>query len=148
MLRIRRYLEWLRPSGVPGAAAPAGVPVDRIAAATAELEPIFALLADCEDEAAGIRHGAGTAAERLQKEAEEAAAGLVEDADARVDRLRMETVARVHAAGQAERADMRAAAEREVARVRRQTAEQLPDLVQRVVDRVRLDLGLPPGDLR
>lgn len=145
---FRRYLERLRPSGVPGAAAPAGVPVDRIAAATSELEPIFALLADCEDEAAAIRRGADTAAERLQREAREAAAGLAADADARVDRVRRETAARVHAARQAERADVIAAAEREVARIRRRTAERLPDHVQRIVDRVRLDLGLPPGDPR
>ena len=46
MARARDFLEWFRPSGTPGAAARPGVPADRLAERSAELESLLALLAD------------------------------------------------------------------------------------------------------
>ena len=50
MPRVRDVLYRFRPAGAPGAASSAGVPVDRSADLAAELEPVFALLADTEQE--------------------------------------------------------------------------------------------------
>jgi hypothetical protein len=52
------FLRRFRPVGTPGAAARAGVLMDRAAEAAGELEPILALLAGAESAAAGIREQA------------------------------------------------------------------------------------------
>ena len=54
MPRVRDLLYRFRPSGAPGAATAAGVPVDRTAKLAAELDPVFARLADTEEECAAI----------------------------------------------------------------------------------------------
>jgi vacuolar-type H+-ATPase subunit E/Vma4 len=124
------------------------VPVDRIAVTTAELEPIFALLDDCQDEAARIRRDAEATAGRLHRSALDTSARIAAEAGDRAERVRTETTTRVLAAAETERADLAEAAVRDVERVRRRTAERLPQLVQSVVDGVRRDLGLPPDDAR
>ena len=58
MPRARDFLARFRPVGTPGPAASAGVPADRIVEATVELEPLFAMLADTEVKAEGIRASA------------------------------------------------------------------------------------------
>ena len=122
--------------------------MDRIAATTAELEPIFALLDDCEDEAARIRRDAESTAQRMQRQARETTARLAAEASDRAERIRTETTTRVLAAAETERADLTETADRDVERVRRRTAERLPQLAQSVVDAVRRDLGLPADDAR
>lgn len=54
MPRVRDVLLRFRPSGAPGAATAAGVPVDRANEVAAELEPVFGLLAETERECARI----------------------------------------------------------------------------------------------
>jgi hypothetical protein len=54
MPRVRDVLLRFRPSGTPGAATAAGVPVDRANEVAAELEPVFDLLAETERECARI----------------------------------------------------------------------------------------------
>ena len=44
MTRTRELLERFRPAGTPGAAGGRGVPVDRVAERSAELEPVLELL--------------------------------------------------------------------------------------------------------
>nr|HYS37721.1 hypothetical protein [Pseudonocardiaceae bacterium] len=63
----RNFRYRYRPAGTPGAATQAGVPVDRTAEATAELAPVFALLADVEHDAIAIR-ARGTQAARQRVE--------------------------------------------------------------------------------
>jgi hypothetical protein len=58
MARARDFVERFRPSGPPGAAARPGVPADRQAERSAELEPLLALLAETEAEVAHIRAAA------------------------------------------------------------------------------------------
>lgn len=58
MPRARDFLARFRPAGIPGAAAATGVPADRLAEAGAELEPLFAMLADTEAEIDRIRAAA------------------------------------------------------------------------------------------
>ncbi len=45
---VRDFLERLRPSGTPGAPSVAGVPADRLAERSTELEAVFALLEDVQ----------------------------------------------------------------------------------------------------
>ncbi|HSO63494.1 MAG TPA: hypothetical protein VLQ78_00210 [Ornithinibacter sp.] len=59
MPRVRDVLHRFRPSGAPGAATAAGVPVDRAGELAVELEPVFALLAETEHVCADILERAG-----------------------------------------------------------------------------------------
>jgi hypothetical protein len=145
--RARDLLERFRPSGAPGGATSAGVPVDRLATLGTELAPVFEELEPALQECARIRREA-----REQAQSREAAAG----------RRGHDIVARAQTESEAERADAAAAArskvtrdtERTLGRVReqaeavRQRGEQLrPRLVSRVVDLVRADLrGLAEDD--
>jgi hypothetical protein len=147
--RARDLLERFRPSGAPGGATSAGVPVDRRATLGTELAPVFEELEPVLRECARIRREA-----REQAQSREAAGG----------RRAHDIVARAQTESEAERADAAAAArakvaletERTLGRVReqakavRQRGEQLrPRLVERVVDLVRADLrGLATEDGR
>ena len=77
MSRVRDVLHRFRPSGAPGAATAAGVPVDRAVEAAAELEPVFALLEETQRECADILDRAGLdAAATRARDAERARAVL------------------------------------------------------------------------
>ncbi|HEY3259730.1 MAG TPA: hypothetical protein VGJ95_05585 [Pseudonocardiaceae bacterium] len=79
MPRARDFLERLRPVGAPGAAGPAGVPADRSAEIAAELEPVFAALADVEVELRRERDtGEAEAARRRRRAAERSVEILAE----------------------------------------------------------------------
>jgi vacuolar-type H+-ATPase subunit H len=86
---LRRF----RPAGTPGAAAAAGVPVDRAAEAAGELEPILALLAGAESAAADLRERARLDALELDGQARARAAGLAAEARARAQAERADAVA-------------------------------------------------------
>jgi vacuolar-type H+-ATPase subunit H len=131
------FLNRFRPAGTPGAAARAGVPVDRPAEAAAELEPILALLAEAESASAAVRERAQQDAEDIGERARARADGLLAEARARADSERAATAARARAGGQAESVRLTARAERR-ATARRELAEQrLPGYVGRVVAMVR-----------
>ena len=81
MARVRDILFRFRPAGARVPAAEAGVPVDRAADLAAELEPLFAQLADAEAEcAAFVERAQTTAAGRRERDAQ-AADSIVADAD-------------------------------------------------------------------
>jgi cell division septum initiation protein DivIVA len=131
------FLNRFRPAGTPGAAARAGVPVDRPAEAAAELEPILALLAEAESASAAVRERARQDAKGIREQARARADSLVAEARARADSERAATAARAHARGQAESARLTGQAER-LATARRELAEQrMPGYVARVVAMVR-----------
>ncbi|KAE8765526.1 hypothetical protein, partial [Georgenia thermotolerans] len=69
MPRARDILQRFRPAGTPGAAAPAGVPADRVTEMAAELEPVLARLAEAQAEADQVRAAARQEAERRRREA-------------------------------------------------------------------------------
>ena len=137
MPQWRDYLERFRPAGTPGAAARPGVPVDRVADATAELTGLLMLLDDVQDEAARIRGSAGDRADELRRTAHRQAAHIVELAhrDADSVRARAETTARDEAG--AAWADMKAQTAAEVEQLQTRVAQRMPDLVDRVVSLAR-----------
>jgi hypothetical protein len=131
------FLNRFRPAGTPGAAARAGVPVDRAAEAAAELEPVLALLAEAESAGAAVRERAQQDAKGIREQARARADGLVAEARARADGERAAAAARARARGQAESDRLTGQAERR-ATARRELAEQrLPGYVGRVVAMVR-----------
>jgi len=129
----RDFLYRYRPAGTPGAATQAGVPVDRTAEATAELAPVFALLADVEHEATAVRARGAEAARRRVEQARAQAAAIVAAAGDRAD------VVRAQAAEEAFRDAERAAAEltadgrARAARIRELAAARLPVLADRAL---------------
>lgn len=140
MPRARDVLERLRPVGAPGAAGPAGVPVDRRAEITAELEPVFATLADVEAEVARLREASVAQA----RQRSDLASGRAEQVLARARREaqaeRAEVAARLRHQADVAAAEARAAAEAEAELIRRRARRRLPSLVARVVEQVRADL--------
>jgi hypothetical protein len=137
---VRDILDRFRPAGTPGAATAAGVPADRRESAAAELEPVFAALAETVARCAAVRREAAAKAEHDRHEAAERAHAIL---------------ARAHAGAEAERASAAAALRqdaelsaseglrRAMARaeeIRRAGGARLPDLVERALDRVRADI--------
>lgn len=140
-MTVRDFLQRFRPAGAPGAATRAGVPADRVAELTAELAPVFALLAEVEAEAAGIRQEAVALAEARRAEAARTADRLVAEArlQAQAARAAAFTAARAHASVAA--AATVAGAEEEADRVHQRAAARLPRLVPLAVDRLLADLA-------
>lgn len=141
MLTLRGFLERFRPAGTPGAAAQRGVPADRVADLTAELEPLLALLDDVESAAAGIRQAAVDDAARRHADAAQEAAAIVARAQVGADAARAEVAARVRREAQDEAAAAVAAGEERVAALRAEVAARMPAYVDRVVDEVRALVG-------
>lgn len=146
-MRARELLERFRPAGTPGAASAAGVPADRRDAVTAELEPVFAALADVERECDVLLDTARANAARRSAEAARRAGAIL--AAARADA----PAERATAATQRRRAqeadlDLIVATGRSAARGEERAAgEHLPDVVAAVVAAVRADLdALSGGD--
>jgi hypothetical protein len=83
MPRVRDFLYRFRPAGAPGAAAEAGVPIDRTAELTAELEPLFASLARTERECANIRDHAKADAAAIRDQQADLARGVISAGEAR-----------------------------------------------------------------
>ncbi|TDD40841.1 DivIVA domain-containing protein [Saccharopolyspora elongata] len=99
MRGIRGFFERFRPAGTPGAAARPGVPVDRVAEASAELAPVFALLEDAEVEARQVRANGREESARIRQEARERAEAIVADANARAGAVRADVVAELSGLG-------------------------------------------------
>ncbi|MFD8362255.1 hypothetical protein [Streptomyces hygroscopicus] len=145
MAGFRDFLLRFRPAGSPGRAAPGGVPADRAAELTAELEPPLSLLEETETEARGIRDEAVRTAAERRRAAERQAEEIVERASARAQVLRARTTARVRRQAEAEAAELLAAAEREVAGVRSRAEARMPAVLDRVAWLVAEDIGMPPA---
>lgn len=152
MAGLRNVLLRFRPVGSPGRAAPGGVPAERTAELTAELEPPLTLLEGTEDEARRIREGAAREATEKRRAAERRAREIVEPARSRARETRATSTARVRHEAEAEAAELLAGAEREAAAVRRRAGEHTPRLLDRVARLVAEDIGTPPqapaGDFR
>lgn len=137
MLTLRGFLERFRPAGTPGAAAQRGVPADRVADLTAELEPLLALLDDVESTAASIRQDAAADAARRHTEATQEAAAIVARARVGADAARAEVTARVRREAQDEASAAVAAGEERVTALRARVTARMPAYVDRVVDEVQ-----------
>ena len=67
MPRSRDILQRFRSAGTPGAATATGVPADRVAELSAELEPVLAQLVSVQQEVSRIRADAHNEAERRRR---------------------------------------------------------------------------------
>lgn len=137
-------LERFRPTGAPGAATSAGVPADRRADASAELEPVFAELAGALTECERIRQRAVASAGRRQAEAAQRVRVVLSGARAQcaADRAAEAALLREQAEV-AFREDVdRAAAT--TAQLRDRAQAHRSDLVAQIVRRVRDEVGFGP----
>lgn len=148
MARVRDILYRFRPAGAPGAAGEAGVPVDRAADLAAELEPLFAQLADTEAECAAlVEQARGNAVRRRARDAKSAESVVAvarEHAD--VERAAAATVARQ--LDQPGLASVLVAAQAEAEALRLRAAARIPVEVARVVEVVRAVGGGAPASGR
>lgn len=148
MPALRDALDRFRRAGTPGPAARAGVPVDRVAEAAAELEQVFTALADTQLECRHAREVAAQQADEVRREAQRRAAQLVEDARRRSESVRAEAAATERVKTDTEAAKLSADATLQAARVTAAASERMTGYVARVVDLV-LDTGrgsdAPPG---
>jgi hypothetical protein len=150
MPRVRDLLYRFRPSGAPGAANAAGVPVDRALEQSAELEPVLALLTATERECATIVELARTEADEIREHCAQEARSTVAAARSRQGAERAAAAAQVRQGGRALTAEIALAAARQEADVRRQATRMTPVYVERVLGSVRslTGEGVPAGDER
>ena len=120
MPRVRDFLDRFRPAGAPGAAAEAGVPIDRAAELTAELEPLFASLARTECDCADIRERADGDAVAIRAHAADRARGLFSAAE------RAAAAATAQQRTESQAADQMAAAGQEAAAVGQLATSRMP----------------------
>lgn len=124
------------------------MPTDRRATAAAELEPVFADLAPVVADCRALRAAATAAADREQAEAVERATAIVSQARAEAEAERVATAARSRhrAAAEARRLTDEAAAQAD--EVRQLAGRRRPELVARVLGRVRAELSELSGNDR
>jgi hypothetical protein len=137
MPRARDFLARFRPVGTPGAAASAGVPADRVAEADAELEPLFAMLADTEAEVDRIRASADQRIAEGHRLAAERAAEVLAQARLSADAERADASARARAVADQEAADELVASTAQAARIQQSANEQMNAQVAEIVAAVR-----------
>jgi len=139
--RARDLLNRFRPSGTPGAAGAAGVPVDREAGTADELAPLFSALAPTERECEALIAGAEADARRIRRRADEEAARLVTEAGERQASERAAVVAEVRDHRAAAAAAAAVDAERRAAAIRDRAASRTGACVDDVVAAVRAFVG-------
>jgi hypothetical protein len=137
MARLRDVVRWLRPAGAPGAAAPAGIPVDRADEANAELAPVFAALEPAMATAADLLARAAEDAEEIHRRGAGEVEARLADAHRRAEVGRAAAAARAVESSRDERDGLLAGARAEAATISSRAEERLPDLVARVVRAVQ-----------
>jgi vacuolar-type H+-ATPase subunit H len=142
---VRDLLDRFRPAGSPGAATAAGVPADRCAAVTAELEPVLAALARVERTCDELRRDAAEAATRRVTEAHGRARAIVAHAHSEAPSVRAAAAAQRREQAAAELTRLVADAEATADDERRRADERLPVLIDRVLAAVRADLAALDG---
>ncbi len=146
MPRARDLLNRFRPSGTPGAAGAAGVPVDRRAGAPAELAPLLALLEPTERECQALLDRAEAEAASIRRRAAEEAQRLVVEAREGQAAQRAAVVSELRDHRFVELAAAAAESERRAAEVRDVSVARMADCVDEVVEAVRALVGAGPGD--
>lgn len=140
MPRPRDLLQRFRLAGTPGAPAAAGVPADRVAEVSAELEPVLARLADAERESERLRAGARDEAARRVRDAADRAQADLAAARLDADAEQADAAARVRSRADAELAAVLEEARTEADRTTRRAAERMPEYVDRVIAALRSDV--------
>lgn len=142
MSTSRDLLSRFKPAGTPGAAGPAGVPVDRSALLCDELQPVLVLLADTEQECLAIATHAHQATEHLRADAHSSVAATLATARSEADSARAEAAAyQRRSSDERAKADLQRA-ESGALRIREVSANRLPPLVAASVHRAEAHLGL------
>ena len=141
MPRARDLLNRFRPSGTPGTAGVAGVPVDRTAGAAAELAPLLAALEPTERECQALLDRAEADARRIRRQAEQEAQQLVVEARERQSAERAAVVAELRDHRAAKAAATATEAERRAAEIRDLSAARTAGCVDDVVAAVRALVG-------
>ncbi len=141
MPRSRDILRRFRPAGTPGAPSAAGVPADRVAELSAELEPVLALLAAAQQEADRIRRDAEQEAEQIRQRAAERAGALVLTAQRDAAAERADAALRVRRLVDEETAAALAAAEQGAQDLTRTAEQNMNAFVDRVLTEVRGNLA-------
>lgn len=137
MARSRDLLQRFRPAGAPGTAASAGVPADRVAELSAELEPVLALLDAVSEEARRIRAEGSREAARIRAGAAERVRTMVATATREAEADRIAAAAQVNERAAAEADETLAAARAEAAALRLRADEHLQECADRVLTAVR-----------
>jgi hypothetical protein len=144
MPRVRDLLYRFRPTGTPGAATAAGVPVDRRGDLAAELEPLFSRLEATGRQCAQILEQGRRDAAVTRSRAEDRAGAVLSAAAHHAEAERAAAAARVGRDAALSFADSRRDAEREAAQVRELAAARMTAFTRMVVDDVRAVLvGTP-----
>jgi hypothetical protein len=138
---VRDFLERLRPSGTPGAPAMSGVPADRLVERVAELEPVFARLADVQAEAERIRADAAAEAERRRRAATEEARSIAAEARRLAEAERGAAAAAAQAEARARAEQIVTEAHHEAAAITVAAESRRPDVVRLVRDRAQAELA-------
>jgi len=146
MASLRRFLDRLRPVGIPGRSTPAGVPGDRVTAAEAELAPVFAALADTRRQVDAIIAGAATEATERVATARRYAVALANRAAADTERIRTGTAERRRRLAAADTAGAARLARQVERSQERRLTERVPALADELADQVLT--GLVPRDTR
>lgn len=132
MPRARDILQRFRPAGTPGAASSAGVPADRVAEVSAELEPVLALLASTQEEASRVRADAEREAEQRRQQATARASALIASAHRQTAAERADAALRVSKSVEEENTAALAEAKLAATAARRHAAEQMASYLDRV----------------
>lgn len=137
MPSARELLQRFRPVGTPGAAAPAGVPVDRAAEASRELQPVFDELAATAEEVGRIRQVAAEQARLRRDRAAEEARRFVENARLQAAAARADTATRVLRRAEQETATAVAEARAQAAEIARRAHDRSAGYLRRILAEVR-----------
>ncbi len=132
MPRVRDLLYRFRPSGAPGAATAAGVPVDRTAKLAAELDPVFGRLAATEEECATILAEGRRRAEDIRRRDQERVRALVAGAEAHAESERAASATATREAGRAGTSAVREAGDRGAADLTQRARARVPEYLARV----------------
>jgi vacuolar-type H+-ATPase subunit H len=138
---VRDLLERFRPAGAPGAATAAGVPADRRATVEAELEPIFGALDEVTRQGEETRLTASRAADHRLADAQQQARAIVARAATEAEAERAAAAAQLRSRAAREVAEIAAGAAAAAHAVRRDGEQTHPQLLVRVVERVRVELA-------
>lgn len=136
MPAVGDFLRRFRFHGVPGAPAPAGVPIDRSRALEAELEPVFSMLEVAQTEARSIVDEAIADAALRRAQVAEHARSIVVRATSDAEVARAESMSEKLARAEDQRIVLLAQAGEEAGRIDRVSAERTPALVEEIVRRV------------
>jgi vacuolar-type H+-ATPase subunit H len=133
---LRDFLSRFRPAGAPGAAARAGLPVDRERELEAEVIPVLALLDGTRDDCAAIVGRARRDADKIVASARTEATAIEADGGRRAGAARDEATRRLVGAAAADAAAMVAAAQREQARIGELAGARMPSVVSLAVTEI------------